>query len=140
MLSDLMRRYGREFDNLVRDFEAGRNRSVYVASCQYPVDVVEIKKDGIADEYALRIALAGIPKDNIEIEVKDDVLTVTVAGLDKQSGVRYLRDEIDTSSMRQDFGLAGLDAKGITSSYTDGLLEIRIPVAEERKARRIKIG
>jgi len=59
----------------------------------------------------------------------------------KEQGDRYFRFERRYGSFARAVGLpTGIDESKIAASYTDGVLEIRVPKPEEAKPRRIQLG
>ena len=87
--------------------------------------------------------LPGIPEDKIQIEVHDDTLTVSGERVKEtqEQGDRYFRFERRYGSFARAVGLpAGIDEAKISASYTNGVLEIRVPKPEEAKPRRIQLG
>jgi HSP20 family protein len=87
--------------------------------------------------------LPGIPEEKIEIEVADDTLTVSAERekVAEESGDRFYRFERRYGTFSRAVGLPqGADESKIAASYTDGVLEIRVPKPEEAKPRKIVLG
>jgi len=87
--------------------------------------------------------LPGLEEDEISIEVHDD--TLTVSGEREQAtteqGDRFYRFERRHGSFSRAAGLPqGIDESKIAASYTNGVLEVRVPKPEESKPRRIQLG
>ena len=87
--------------------------------------------------------LPGMTEDQISIEVHDD--TLTVSGQREKStqeqGDRFYRFERRYGAFARAVGLpAGVDDTKIEASYTNGVLEVRVPKPEEAKPRRIQLG
>ena len=95
------------------------------------------------DQLILRADLPGLRREDVEIEVKDNVLTVAGerrAG-DKEKADGYYRVERAVGAFSRSLTLPdGIDPDGIAADFTDGVLEVRIPKPEERKPHRIAIG
>ena len=102
------------------------------------MDLVETEGDLV-----LRADLPGLGKDDVEIEVKDGVLTV--------SGERKAEHEEKSEGfyrVERAFGRfsrsltipEGVDAEAITADFNEGVLEVRIPKPAERQPHRIAIG
>ncbi len=96
-----------------------------------------------ADAYVLRADLPGIKQDDVKLHVEDNVLTV--------AGERKLQTESEGGGyhrLERSFGTfsraltlpKGVDAEAVTASFTDGVLEVRIPKPEEAQPRRIEIS
>ena len=95
------------------------------------------------DSLVLRADLPGLTEDDVQIEVRDDVLTISgerkAEHEDRENG--YYRVERSFGSFARTLQLpAGVDADGIAAQFENGVLEITIPKPEERKPRRIEIG
>jgi HSP20 family protein len=105
----------------------------------YPaVDVLESK-----DSYLIRAELPGMKKEDIKVEVKDGVLTLSGERKAEQpaEGVEYRHSERVAAKFWRSFSLpetVKLDA--IEAAYKDGVLEIRVPKAEEAKPRQIEVS
>jgi HSP20 family protein len=103
-----------------------------------PVDVLESK-----DEYLLRAELPGMKKEDFNLEVKDGMLTLTGERKFEQpaDGVEYHSTERVSGKFVRSFQLPR-DVKhdAIEATYRDGVLEIRIPKAEQSKPRQIAIN
>src|SRR6266511_396183 len=95
------------------------------------------------DHLVLRADLPGLEKDDVSIEVKDRVLTV--------SGERKAEHEERTDGfyrVERAFGgfsrsLAlpdNVDPDKISAEFDKGVLEVRIPKPEERKPHRVEIA
>jgi HSP20 family protein len=108
-------------------------------STWYPaVDVLESK-----DSYLVRAELPGMKKEDIKVEVKDG--TLTISGESKYEkpaeGVEYRHVERVTAKFWRSFSLPEIaKQEGIEAAYKDGILEIRVPKAEEAKPRQIEIS
>jgi HSP20 family protein len=93
--------------------------------------------------YVLRADLPGLGGDDVKIELEDNVLTVSgernIHSEQREEG--YYRLERASGSFSRSLTLPqGVNADAIEASFTDGVLEIRIPVPEQRKPRRVTIA
>ncbi len=103
-----------------------------------PLDVWETES-----ELVYAFDLPGLAEEQIEIEVQEDTLTVSGERLREatEQGDRFFRFERRYGSIARAVGLpAGIDESKIAASYTEGVLEIRVPKPEEAKPRRIQLG
>jgi HSP20 family protein len=103
-----------------------------------PVDLVEAE-----DHFVLKADLPGLREEDVNIEVQDG--TLTISGERKaeheQRERGWYRIERSFGSFSRSLTLPdGVDADGIAASFSDGVLEVRIPKPEERKPRRIEIS
>lgn len=102
------------------------------------MDLVETE-----DNLVLRADLPGMDRDDIEIEVKDGVLTVAGERRAEHESERegYHRIERSFGRFSRSLGLPrGVEASAVEASFENGVLEVRLPKPAERKATRIEIG
>jgi HSP20 family protein len=99
-----------------------------------PVDVHE--ED---DEYILNALVPGMKADDLNIQVLEDV--VTISGEFKVDESEYLMRELPHGSFRRTLRLpAALDAAKTEASITDGVLTLHLVKAESARPRTIKIS
>ena len=93
-------------------------------------DVIE--KD---NSYQLEAELPGFNKEDINIDLKDDVLTISASHNEnkdeKDENGKYIRRERRTSSYQRSFRVDGLKAEDIIAQYRNGILTVNIPKKEE---------
>ena len=103
-----------------------------------PVDLWETK-----DAYHLRADLPGLAPDDIEINVTAD--TVTISGQTKPgtdvTNEGWLRQERLFGKFKRSFTVpAQIDPSKVEAKFTNGVLELVLPKAENVKPRTIKIN
>lgn len=101
---------------------------------------VDIYETG--ESFVIRADLPGVSKDDIHIEVKDNVLVLRGEKKfeEKVSRDNYIRIERSYGSFVRSFTLPqNVDADKIKAHYKDGVLEVTIPKKEEAKPRQIKV-
>lgn len=101
------------------------------------VDV--IREDG---NMVLRADLPGIKPEEVKVIVEDDVLTVSGEHSEESKDEEgdYLRRERRYGSFSRSMSLpAGVEAKDITSTTQDGVLEVRIPLPEAEQKRPVEV-
>jgi len=134
----------RDFDRIVRRAFGGsvlnhgalnHGGSSYAAAM--PMDT--IRRDG---ELVLRFDVPGVDQDKIDVTVDKGVLTVSATREEtKTEGENpVVRERLFGSFTRRVRLSDTLDADGIEASHADGVLEVRIPVRETAKPRRIAVG
>ena len=101
------------------------------------MDLVETE-----DHFVLKADLPGMNEGDVNIEVEDNVLTVSGERKseheDKREG--YYRVERSFGSFRRTLTLPeGVDPEAVNATFDKGVLEVRIPKPEERKPRRVAI-
>lgn len=89
----------------------------------------------------VELDLPGVDPDTIDMTVERDVLTVTAQRPARElNDVQVLAAERPHGQFtRQLFLGKGLDPDRIEASYEAGVLQVKIPVAEEARPRRIPI-
>lgn len=101
------------------------------------VDVVDT-----ADAIVLKADLPGLKPEDVEVQVDDDVLSIRGErrfAEDVQEG-RYHRIERAYGAFARSMSLpAGTRSQDITASFADGVLEVRVPKAEQPTPRTITI-
>lgn len=102
------------------------------------VDVVETK-----EEYKVKVDLPGLLKEDIDISLTDNILTIKGERKDlKEEGdsVTYYKKEISYGAFQRQISLANtVDSENIKASYIDGVLEVKVPKTEKAKSRKINI-
>jgi HSP20 family protein len=95
------------------------------------------------DEHlVLRADLPGVDRDNVEIEVKDGVLTISgerrAEHEDKREGFHRVERSFGRFSRALELP-QGIAADSVQARFERGVLELRMPKPEERKPTRIEI-
>jgi HSP20 family protein len=100
------------------------------------VDVVEEK-----DKYVAQVDLPGLKKDDIEVTMENDVLTISgERKLEKTDDDTVHRRERFSGKFTRSMSFPGdVDAEKIEAGFTDGVLRLTIPKSEVSKARAIEI-
>ena len=125
----------RDFDRIVRRaFSNGASRAFTSAM---PMDTV--RRDG---ELVLRFDVPGVDPEKIDVTVDHGVLTVSATREETRTEgeSQVVRERLLGSFTRRVRLTDNLDADAIEASNHDGVLEVRIPVREEAKPRKITVG
>ncbi len=103
---------------------------------QIPVDVIV---DG--DDYRISALVPGIKADDLKIEILEDVVSIEGEFVSEDSeDIKYLRRERPTGTFGRTMRLPTmLNAAGAEAEVIDGILHLRVPKAEEAKAKQIKV-
>ena len=127
----------RDFDRIVRRAFGGGFSPALSYAPALPMDTV--RRDG---EVVLRFDVPGVDQDKIDVTVDKGVLTVSATREEtKTEGENpVVRERLFGSFTRRVRLSDNLDAEAIEASHHDGVLEIRIPVREEAKPRKITVG
>jgi HSP20 family protein len=102
------------------------------------LDLVESEENLV-----LRADLPGMSEDDVNIEIKDGVLTISGERKAEHEG----RGE-DTHRVERSFGSfsrslslpEGVDANKVDATFANGVLEVHVPKPEETKPTRVEIG
>jgi HSP20 family protein len=102
-----------------------------------PMDTV--RRDG---ELVLRFDVPGVDPEKIDVTVDRGVLTVSATREETHTEGEspVVRERLFGSFTRRVRLSDNLDAEAIEASNHDGVLEVRIPVREEAKPRKITVG
>ena len=127
-----------EVNRLFDTFFGGRPASGALRRWVPPMDLVETD-----DHLVLRADLPGLDVDDVNIEVKDGVLTVSGErkAEHEERADGFYRVERAFGGFSRSMSLPqDVDAERIDASFDKGVLEVRIPKPEERKPHRVEIG
>ncbi|MCM1086605.1 MAG: Hsp20/alpha crystallin family protein [Muribaculaceae bacterium] len=124
-------------DDAFRDFwgnnELGRHDA-------FKTDVIDQ-----GNSYLLQAELPGFRKEDINIDLKNDLLTISASHneeKDEDTNNKYIRRERYYSSYSRSFRVNNIEAGDIDASYNNGILEVTFPKkdAETKEAvQRIEI-
>jgi HSP20 family protein len=102
------------------------------------MDLVETDED-----FVLRADLPGLSENDVNIELEENVLTVSGERKSEHEERKegYYRVERTSGAFSRSLTLpVGVDPEGVKASFDRGVLEVRIPKPEERKARKVAIS
>jgi HSP20 family protein len=93
------------------------------------------------EEFIVELDLPGVQPDSIDLTVEKNVLSVHAERRrDDSEGTELLVGERPHGTFsRQLFLGESLDTDAIKADYVDGVLTLRLPVAEKAKPRRVEI-
>jgi len=99
------------------------------------VDIVEDQ-----EAITLRADLPGVTKDNMSIDVREGVLTLTATVKPPEEHHRQVYREYDIGGFNRRFTLGErIDPEKISASLENGVLTLMLPKAEAHKPRKIEI-
>lgn len=106
------------------------------AAASMPMDLYRA-----GDHYVLHVDLPGADPGSIDVNVDDRTLTIRAQRSPRpEDDVQWLAKERAVGTYARQLTVGrGLNLEAITASYTDGVLTLTIPVAEEAKPRRIEV-
>jgi HSP20 family protein len=122
----------RDFDRLAADV-LGTART----PSMMPMDCLRI-----GDQFVCRFDLPGIDADSLEVSAENNTLTVRAERRRRDpEDAAYLISERPSGVYSRQLVLGdGLAVDDIRADYTDGVLTLTIPVAEQAKPRKIEVG
>ena len=126
--------FDKAFENFFSDF------SNVGFSDNFHTDLVE--KDG---EYVLEAELPGFNKEDISIDLKQDILTISAIhdeeSEDKKNDKKYLRRERRYQSYQRSFRVPNVAPEDIDASYEKGILELKFPKKDptEPEIKKIEV-
>ena len=95
------------------------------------------------DEFVLRADLPGLSEDDVNVELEDNVLTISGERKSEHEERKegYYRVERSSGSFSRALTLPeGVAAEAVRASFDKGVLEVRIPKPEARKPRKVAIS
>lgn len=118
-------RYMRTMDDFFRPFT--------VTSNHMRTDIKETE-----DAYLFAAEMPGFENDEINISVKDSMLSIEAEHKDESGD----EGAFSSRSVKRSFTLEGIDEEGIAAEYKNGVLRITLPKEkseDEPEARRIEV-
>lgn len=109
----------------------------------YPYNITQrTDKTGELVDTNITFALAGVAKDAVNVQIEDGSLIVSVTKAeradDADTVTHYLHRGISSRAMKTRFSLYNVDVDNITSTFRDGLLEIKLP-SKTKSVKQINI-
>jgi HSP20 family protein len=127
----------REFDQLAQRLLGTSQSGTWSRPATIPLDAY---RD--ADDFVIAFDLPGVALDAIEVNVERNVLTVKAERrplpLSADAQVQVSERQLGVFA-RQVFLSDALATDKIEASHADGVLVLRIPVAEQAKPRKIQV-
>jgi HSP20 family molecular chaperone IbpA len=100
-----------------------------------PVDIFEVKED-----LAVVVDVPGVDKDNVEVHIENDVLTISARPTAKPPGTSLYR-EFELANYFRQFQLSEhVDQEKIRAEVKAGVLTIILPKAEKAKPKKISVA
>ena len=130
IFSSLFVGFDRLFENMAQLSAGSKSLPSYP-----PFNVV---KDG--DQYIVEVALAGIDKKDLDVEVQENTLSISYESSNKEESDNKLYRGIAQRSFRRQFSLAE-DVEVTGAIFKNGLLQIDLEriIPEEKRPKQIKI-
>lgn len=94
------------------------------------------------ENFVARIDLPGVDPASIDVDVEDRTLTIRAERVaEGGEDIQWLTRERPTGTFARQLVLGqGVALENITAAYTDGVLTLTIPMAEQAKPRKIEVA
>lgn len=114
----------REFEEMERNFFGG----AAPAMTGFRTDVSDM-----GEAYKLECELPGFKKEDIQIDIENDCLTITAERRqsDEEKNTNYIKRERFYGSFSRSFDVSGIEVDGIDAQYNDGILTLNMPKRAE---------
>jgi HSP20 family protein len=107
------------------------------------VPPIEAWVDREKKEYRLAVALPGVDRNDLQLNVQGNSLTVSgePQGAQQDRNAYYLNQEFSRRRLHRTIALPeGIDTQRLTAEYNNGILEIKAPLRESGLPRKIDIA
>lgn len=123
------------FDKADRDFFGGIPNSISA----FRTDIIDKE-----DRYVLQAELPGFSKEEININVEGDYLTISAEHKSEveESKDNYVRKERHYGSFSRSFDVSNIKVDEISAEYKDGVLELSLPkqsIEPDKGIRKIEV-
>jgi HSP20 family protein len=93
------------------------------------------------DQFTVVAELPGLKKEDIELSLHNDVLTVSGERKQENKDEQGYRNERFFGRFQRSFTLpASVDRDKVKATYQDGILKVVLPKAEEAKPKQIEVS
>jgi HSP20 family protein len=122
----------RQFERLTQEALGTRMRPAFM-----PMDAYRS-----GDHFVVHLDIPGVEASSIDLTVEKGTLTVTAERQWRPSDAdQVLASERPQGTFSRQLLLGdGLDTERVDASYDNGVLTIRVPVAEQAKARKVEVS
>ena len=124
------------FENFIRDVESILNDTKPVTNFP-PHNIIKLDDN----KYVVELAVAGFGKDESDIQVQENTLTIKGEKIEGTPNLEYLHRGIGTRSFTKTITIADtIQVKG--AEFKDGILRVGLEniIPEHKKARKIEIS
>ena len=144
---EFMRRFGEEMDKLFGDFDFGRGWlppaiARGAGSGLWAPQIEMFEQEG---QLIVRADLPGLTKDDVNVEINEDAITIEGERTSKQEENRegFYRSERSYGKFYRRLPLPeGVEPENVNATFRDGVLEITMdaPKRTESKPRKVEIS
>ena len=127
------------FDDFEKEFFGNRMMPMHRPEQEFRTDIQESDT-----EYVLEADLPGFKKEDISIDISEDLLTISAKHEEKKEEKnedgKFIRKERYSGMYSRSFGIAGIDSDNISAEYNDGVLKVTMPkLTQSQEKRRLEI-
>ncbi|CUS35135.1 Heat shock protein, Hsp20 family [Candidatus Nitrospira nitrificans] len=136
-LEEMEKRLSSYFGRTSVPSRGDKQEAITVAEWSPLVDISEDDK-----EYVIKAEIPEMKKEDIKLNVNDDVLTITGERKyeKEEKGTKYHRVERAYGSFIRSFTLPeDADGSKVNAEYKDGLLKVHLPKSEKAKPKAIEV-
>ncbi|MCF6460122.1 Hsp20/alpha crystallin family protein [Clostridium sp. Cult3] len=122
--------FDRMFDSMLQEFDD--------MGSYYPLRVDVKEKD---KEYLLEAEIPGVDKEDIYLEIRDDILTIAVERKEEvnEDKENYIRRERRYGSFKRAFYVDDVEQDKIKAKFKNGILKVKLPKKESTPPRENRI-
>ena len=92
------------------------------------------------DQFTVVVELPGLKKEEIEISLHDDTLTISGERKREESSEQEFLTERSYEKFQRSLTLpSAVDAEAVKANYKNGLLQVVLPKAEQTKPKQIEV-
>ncbi len=140
---NLIKRNENPLDSLAKEFFGGdflrTTPNIFMAENK---NVGKINIIDNENDYIIQVSVPGFKKDEIEIDVNDDILIISseFEKLEEENDNFYIKEFVKSSFSRSFYIPENVDVKKIDASMEDGILNVLFPKKEKKvKDKKINI-
>jgi HSP20 family protein len=126
------------FQELVDSFFSDNNLATHEGDIHFRPSAEILEND---NEFVIRLGLQAVEKEDIAIEVKNHLLTISGKRVDKNDKKAIKMSEFTYGNFKRSFQLnEEIQEENIKAHFENGILSIQIPKKEVKKPFQIEIG
>ena len=126
------------FDSMWEDFYSTMRVPDYFKTGEVGIKV-DVKEN--ESEYVVEAELPGVEKDDITLELRDELLTISVEKKDEieEENDNYIRRERHFGSMSRSFYVDNIDGEKVNAKFENGILYVTLPKKESNSPKKNQI-
>ena len=126
------------FNSMWEDFYSTMRVPDYFKTGEVGIKV-DVKEN--ESEYVVEAELPGAEKDDITLELRDELLTISVEKKDEieEENNNYIRKERHFGTMSRSFYVDNIDGEKVNAKFENGILYITLPKKESNSPKKNQI-